>query len=671
MLSLLLMIGLVGTAQASEPRMDVASDGAPDDARDDEDDDVIVVTGLGQEEDASRAVHHTRVIDGDMLRASGAQTVADALETESGVQVVDGVGGTGIQLQGLDPEHTLILIDGIRVGGRVGGTLDLRRINVADIEQIEIVEGPSATLYGSDAMAGVVHIRTRRAKPGVSAEVSLSTGRWAAPARTVDATVAPAIPIPQVDTLDTHAAVSMGSERVKARVQAELHASEATDLSPETPSTDQNATRQARVSGTADFSVTPTQEWSVQAEMQSFRRWGVDSLPTGATLDRTNLTSAFSVTGGPKIELSDRRRIHILGGVRGWNDQYKADQRGSDTQDAYQRTQDVLGQLRARYDTIIGDKHVLVVGAEALGERLSADRLDPKQVTRTRVAAFVQERWDPLGDDTIAVDAAVRADVDTLFGRYLTPRVGVRVAPSDAVLFRVSGGRGFRAPDFRELYLVFENIGSGYRVDGTEGLRPETSWNVQGGLEVRPTGGSQLAIRGFANTLQDLIQADLIDPGGPGEPQRFAYVNIASARTAGGEIEAGLTDSDIGSARVSYRYTDTLDRDTGLPLSGRARHQLNTTATLRVPVWDGRLLARSAVMGPRQFVRTVGEDLTTEAAPTSVQIDLSLSLTPHKRLGVVLGVENLANAGANPADLLQTRPRRVFLTWTGSLGDQP
>lgn len=655
---------------AGEEREDPPSTHEDDDA-DWSGDEVIVVTGLGREEDARRSQHHTRVISGEVLRDTGAQSLADALETQPGVQLVDLIGGEGIRLQGLDPEHTLILIDGVRVGGRVGGTLDLRRIPVADIEQVEIVEGPSATLYGSDAVAGVVHIRTRRARPGVRGEIGLGTGRYLSPVRAVDDSVDRAIPVDALDTVDATAALDLGGDTTRGRLQAAWSGSEATDLLPEDPGTAINAFRQLRLSGTGDVEVAPGHTWHTQALWQSFRRWGVDSLPTGATLDRTNLTSEWGLSGGPTIELDDRRKIEILVGGRGWTDQYRVDQRGADTQDAYQRTVDVLGQARVKYDTVIGERHVVSVGGEFLGEHLQTDRIDPKQVDRTRIAAFAQERWDVLGDDSLSIEGALRGDMDTRFGSYVTPRGGLRYAPSERVLVRLSGGRGFRAPDFREMFLIFENAASGYRVEGTEDLRPETSWNLQGGVEVSPAEPVRLAARGFYNTLQDLIQADLADSGGPGQLQTFAYVNIASAWTAGGELEVDVQDADIGGLGLVYRFTETLDRGTELPLSGRARHQISGQGRLALPFLDGQLLARGTWMGPRAFVRSSGDELIVQDAPAFLQLDLSLRVRPHDRLDVVLGVENLADAGADPETLLQTRPRRGFLRLDARFGQAP
>jgi outer membrane receptor protein involved in Fe transport len=88
--------------------------------------------------------------------------VSEALALRPGLWIDRGVAGTtGITLQGLGPRYSLILIDGARQIGRTDGYLDLDRFGVADIEQIEIVRGPSSALYGADALGGVVNLITR------------------------------------------------------------------------------------------------------------------------------------------------------------------------------------------------------------------------------------------------------------------------------------------------------------------------------------------------------------------------------------------------------------------------------------------------------------------------------------------------------------------------------
>lgn len=653
------------------PTDEPAPDDAPDDDDEWDDDDVIVVTGLGREESREKAVHHTWVMTAEELERSGASTVADALELAPGVQLVDTLGGEGIRLQGLDPEHVLILVDGVRVGGRVDGTLDLRRLGIEDVEQIEIVEGPSATLYGSDAVAGVVHIRTKRAKPGLQANARLLVGRLLSPVRKVDPEIPRAVGVEALDSTDLTGAVGVGTEQARTRVSVGFHAGEAADNTPDTPNTRINAYRQFQLTGTGDLEVTPGHTWAGQWRWSSYRRWGIDQPATGAVLDRVNLTAEWGGSVGPTIELSDRTRLVADLGARGWSDQYRVDQRLSAEQDQYRKTEDLIGQARVRLNTVLGSRHVLAMGTEVLGEQLTAERLEPDKVTRARYAAFLQEKWDVTGTDQLALQASVRGDYDTQFGTYGSPRLGARWMPVPEVTVRLSGGRGFRAPDFREMYLVFENASAGYRIDGNPELRPETSWNAQAGVEVRPTEGVNAGVRAFYNELIDLIQPDLISEAKPGQAAIFAYVNVASARTRGGEVELGLSQPDLGGIDVAYRLTDTLDRTTDLPLSGRSLHQVTTSGFVVLPVWDVTIGTRLNWQGPRAFIDLADAEPVVNDLPGALFWDANLRATPNERFSVEVGIENVLDVGSDPETLLQTRPRRVYAGVSGRIGSTP
>ena len=92
--------------------------------------------------------------------------------------VPDFGGVQGLQMQGLDSQYNLILIDGVPLIGRSAGTLDLSRVTVGNIKQIEIVKGPSSSLYGNEALAGIVNIITQTPKTGFTGRFYYSGGTF-------------------------------------------------------------------------------------------------------------------------------------------------------------------------------------------------------------------------------------------------------------------------------------------------------------------------------------------------------------------------------------------------------------------------------------------------------------------------------------------------------------
>ena len=106
-----------------------------------------------------------KIISRAEIENSGHSRLNDIISEQVGIITVPGFGGSeGVQLQGIDPEYTLILIDGLPIIGRVAGILDLSRISLGSVERIEIIKGASSSLYGSEALGGVINIITNKEK---------------------------------------------------------------------------------------------------------------------------------------------------------------------------------------------------------------------------------------------------------------------------------------------------------------------------------------------------------------------------------------------------------------------------------------------------------------------------------------------------------------------------
>ena len=148
--------------------------------------DEIVVTGTRTERKLSNVAVPTTVISNNTIKLSGSLRLNDILQEQTGLFITSGTGsnavgggvfGNGVQLQGLSPDHTLILLDGEPLIGRQGGVMDLSRFAVGNIRKIEMVKGPSSSLYGSDAMGGVINIITDPL-PGNNFNAGIRTGSF-------------------------------------------------------------------------------------------------------------------------------------------------------------------------------------------------------------------------------------------------------------------------------------------------------------------------------------------------------------------------------------------------------------------------------------------------------------------------------------------------------------
>ena len=143
--------------------------------------DPIVVTASRTPQPLLEIVADVTVIDADEIARSGAGDLAALLARQPGVEMIrnGGPGATsGVFLRGANAAQTLVLIDGVRVASVSSGATALEAIPLAQIERIEILRGPASSLYGADAIGGVIQIFTRKGEPGVHANASASYGTF-------------------------------------------------------------------------------------------------------------------------------------------------------------------------------------------------------------------------------------------------------------------------------------------------------------------------------------------------------------------------------------------------------------------------------------------------------------------------------------------------------------
>jgi outer membrane receptor for ferrienterochelin and colicins len=224
-------------------------------------------------------------------------------------------------------------------------------------------------------------------------------------------------------------------------------------------------------------------------------------------------------------------------------------------------------------------------------------------------------------------------------------------------VLRASFGLGFRAPDFREQLLFFENPGVGYVVEGDPNLDPERSRNVTLGAELHPTDAVWASLSLFRNDLEDMISTELVSPGGADGPMRFQYQNVSSAYTQG--LEASIRLNPMRGLRLdfSYAFTDTRDEELDRPLSGRPKHRGTMALRHREPSIGFETVWRAALVGERIFYEDTDGDGSEErrTAPAYTNLDLRVQQRVLDGLAAFFYAENVLDAGE--PDLLTIPPR--------------
>ena len=612
----------------------------------------IVVTGARREVRVSDAVVGVEVLSREAIEASGAEDLAELLEGQPGLQIERSFAGAAIRIHGLDPEHTLVLIDGQRVNGRVNGVIDLQRIAAERIERVEVVKGAASALYGSDALAGVVNIITRAGREPLSATVHAAFGSLST---TTDPFAAD-----QSNTLDASARLAARGDGWEGGLTGGVHRQDAFDLSPQDAATtgSELTSYNLEARGTLHLSDRVT----VAARLDYFERRlaGIDlgpalpevndnpfvSATSQAVYDRRNQQRTYAVSVQPRVELSPQHDLQLGIQLSRYDDVFELDQRNQDRLDSRQDTTDDLVQVTAQYVGEIFDDHLLTAGLETQYERLTTDRILSGEADRGRLSLYLQDEWRPV--DGLAVVSGVRLDVDTQFGTFPTPKLAVRYDLTPDIVLRSSYGFGFRAPDFRDLYLDFENQSAGYRVVGNPSLRPETSRSLTVAVEASVVADTLFRVELYRNDVSNLI-AFLSEPEVvAGQPQAFTNGNIESAVTQG--VESSLVVQWLSFLRtdVSYTYLDARDEENDRFLEARAQHRLtfNVRAFSRTLGLRGWL--RGTYVGQRPFYAPDPDDaeVTIETlADPYVTVDARVSQDVGDHFTVFVGVDNLLNAG--------------------------
>lgn len=623
--------------RAKDPARDredgvVASPEAPADANV-VSEEVIVVTGTRSETPRQASPVTTEVIDRQRLVESGVQTAAEALAMRPGLWIERGFAGTnGLTMQGLGPQYSLILVDGARQIGRTDGVLDLDRFAIEDLEQIEIVRGPSSVLYGSDALGGVVNLVTRTPRDGLAVDaLARVDGRLGYEAR---------------------GRVAGGKRGYSGTLVGTYRGSPAIIADDETGATMFDAYEDGHLTGRVIHR--RGDAWRFDAGADYMRRdlRGVNASATGAVFDRRNLVENAATMLGARFS-GGRTAIRIETAASMYRDQFLSDQRMSDALDQYQLTDESLIEARGQVARQFG-RHRALAGGEVLREALESDRLS-KPGDRIRAAVYLQDEWRLGESDRAIVVPAARLDVDSQFGTHATPRLAGRWQIGETAVARGSVGMGYRAPSFKEMLLLFQNPGVGYVVEGNPDLEPETSISVQAGGEWQAKSWLWFAADAYANRLRDMIFVVALPDDGSGT-LRFGYDNIGRARTLGVEGYAIATHGRAA-LELGYALTRTRDLDAERPLEGVPVHRFTTTVRWRDKADLFDAFATAVFTGHRPLYLSEDPQMPT-LTDRRVEIRARVGKRFRSGFGGFLGVDNLLDAG--DAKLDRVPPRTLY-----------
>ena len=625
----------------------------------------VVVTGSRTPEELNQAVVFTDVIGRKTIRETGARDAGEVLEHMPSLQLTRTFRGTEIWLRGLDPEYTLVLLDGDRMIGRSGGAVDLTRIGVERVDRIEIVRGPASALYGSDALAGVVNIIGRPGAGQAHGRGLVSGGLMPSASNPMfDATTWATQPIAK--GLDVQASAGLHF----APSVADREGSDVTGLS---------SRNQWSLLSAARYQPSQAHDIKVSGEYDRQRLQGVDEGAGNALYDRTQLREQGSIALSYRTRPSETIDWNTRYRGSFFREQYARDQRGSSAMDSVEDNRERLHQITSMLTWQPAAANATTVGVEQQLQHLRAPRLT-RSGERSVTSVFAQHRWKPWSrehaervecDQQLSVVPGARLDVDSQFGHQVSPKLALRYDPAPCLTLRAAYGRGFRAPSFQQLFLRFENPTVGYIVTGNPNLGAERSHGFDLSASYTPLPGVSAFVAIFRNDLRDMI-ASVTERENAAETL-FTYANVARAWTMGIELNTHVEPVKWLSCDVSYTFTNGWNAQLDRPLEGMARHRPTAMLRFHHDAWGLSARLRGSIMLGRIYYGDNEEDAAVAqgadedaerriAAPALATGDARIEQALGQLIEVFVGIDNIFDAADTYTAL---RPRTFYAGLSG------
>ncbi len=618
----------------------------------------LVVTASATEQNVKDAPASISVITQQDLQRKPVQNLKDVLRDVPGVQLTnEGDNRKGVSIRGLSSSYTLILVDGKRVNSRNAvfrhNDFDLNWIPVDAIERIEVVRGPMSSLYGSDALGGVVNIITKKIGQKwtgtLSADTTIQEHRdrgdtWNGQFFTSG---------PLIDGVLGMKAYGSLAKRAKDDPQSSSNAT------GETPRIEGFTSRD----GNVEFAWTPNENHDFTAGY-GFDRQDRDS----DSLDRNRLERE-------NYSLSHNGRWDI------GNSELKFYGEKVDNKNPGQS-----GTITSESNAIDG-KYVLPLGMinqlVTFGGEWRHDKLkDPvnlssggQSTSASQYALFIEDEWRII--EPLALTTGIRMDDHQTYGDHWSPRAYLVYNATDTVTVKGGWATAFKAPSLLQLNpdWTTNSCRGSCSIVGNPDLKPETSESFELGLYYRGEEGWLENVEGsittFQNNVDDMIDVLRTSSEAPGYPNFvgwktvngkrvpiFRYFNVNKARIKGVETEVKIPFGDEWKLTVNYTYNDGRDLSNGgdKPLQTLPFHTANGTLDWK-PLDDWSFYVTANYTGQQRAVSATGK---TPGGYTLFDVGAAWQVTKNVKLRS--GVQNVGDKDLSRDDYSYTEEgRRYFM----------
>jgi len=549
--------------------------------------DTVFVTANKSERQVKNISVPISLVSGKSIIQAGNTRLSDVLREQTGITLTSGF-GAGVQLQGLNPDYTIILIDGEPLIGRTAGVLDLNRIAVGNIQKIEIVKGPSSSLYGSEAMAGVINIITDKKNTDALA-ANIRYGSY--------------------NTKDGNISITKRLNKISAQTFYNYYSTDGFSVRPN--SNNRFITPISRTTFTQNLQYRFSDKTSIDGSL----RYNTENIKSIIAV-ANNGTTIYS-NGNEKnndlngsIVLNHRFNEKIKTKLNTYYTQFESKQdlltvSGNPYNDLFQQN---FKRIENQTEWKINSSLNTIAGFGWIKEQVNSSRYDNIDSAKTNTIKYAFNQWEWNNGEKWVANAGFRYDQNQNFASAFSPKLSLMYKANTHLRFKLSIGRGFKAPDFRQLYLNFTNAAAGsYSVFGAveaqkvinklnqlgqignlfsnyyqlKKLEPEYATGIHFSAEWEPNQNNELQFQIFRNDINNLIDVQQVGNYISGS-QIYSYLNIKNAFTQGFEIEAKQKYRNGFSSSLGYQFLLTGDKDQIASINNGTVYTKNTNGTSRL-----------------------------------------------------------------------------------------
>ena len=558
----------------------------------------VVVTATRTAQPKEAVIADVTVIDREEIERAGVSSLTNLLSRQPGVQITtNGGAGTAssVFLRGTGTEQVVVLVDGLRINSATLGTTSFENIPLAQIERIEILRGPASSLYGADAVGGVIQIFTKKASKGESiVHAALGLGSY--------------------DTSSAEAGIHGSNQHI----QYGINVSSFNTNSFSSINTRNNATKvkdadndgynNLSVSGHLDYSIVDGHAIGIQF-FQSKGHNNSDGLGGNGNFDNVgNQTlQSFAVTSKNQIINNWHSTIKLGEGLD------KSNSTSAFGRSTFKSTQT---QLTWQNDFTLPVGH-LTFAYDKLRQRVRSSTSYDK--TARNNDSFLLNYF--LNQGNHSVNASIREDHNSQFGNYTTGGLGYAYQITGQLKASASYGSAFRTPTFNQLY--FPNFGN-------PDLSPEKSDNVEASLRYQ---GNHFNIGAtlFKNKIRDLL-ANVGPAAGTCTFAGFCPTNTGKVEIEGVTLDGSwdITDHLLLSGNFTVQSPRAKEDQTG-DINQLLVRRGNRYGTLNLLYSSGDLQWGAEVTGASKRYNDI-QNTKSMSGYMLVNLTASYQLTPEWKL---------------------------------------